>query len=150
MVGAMAGDDPEGWELLRAVNRKAAEERDLYVFTNQTGVGSLEVNTFQRAADVVIQKSLKEGFGLVVSETFWKERPLVAGATGGIPMQFPPGHERFLVRTVEECAAQVLFLLGDAPAAAEFGRAGRGHVQKHFLMPRLLRDELRLMRDLVA
>ena len=86
MVGAMAGDDPHGWEILDTINAEAVNDPDLYVFTNMTGVGNMEVNAFQRTADVVLQKSLREGFGLVVAEAFWKGKPIVAGYAGGIPL----------------------------------------------------------------
>ena len=82
LIGAMAGDDPEGWELLDRVEEESANDPDMYVFTNLGGVGSMEVNVFQRGCDVVIQKSLREGFGLVVSEALWKEKPVVAGRAG--------------------------------------------------------------------
>ena len=95
LVGAIAGDDAEGWELLALVQKETADDDDIYVFTNLAGVGSIEVNAFQRASDLVIQKSLREGFGLVVSEAFWKGKPLVAGRAGGIPMQFPNGYESY-------------------------------------------------------
>lgn len=88
-MGAIAGDDPEGWQLLAIVQQEAAKDDDLCVFTNLGGVGSMEVNAFQRVCDLAIQKSLREGFGLVVSEAFWKGKALVAGRAGGIPMQFP-------------------------------------------------------------
>jgi hypothetical protein len=65
-----AGDDPQGWEILDKINAEAADDPDLYIFTNLTGVGSMEVNAFQRAADIVLQKSIREGFGLVVAEAF--------------------------------------------------------------------------------
>lgn len=150
LVGALAGDDPEGWQILEKVNAEALKDSDLHIFTNLTGVGNMEVNVFQRAASVVIQKSLKEGFGLVVSEALWKEKPLVAGAAGGIPMQFPDGYERYLVHSPEECAERVSFLLENPEKAADFGRAGKKKVQKEFLLPRLIRDELRLIRDVLA
>jgi trehalose synthase len=70
MIGAMAGDDPQGWEILDKINAEAVDDPDLYIFTNLTGVGSMEVNAFQRAADIVLQKSIREGFGLVVAEAF--------------------------------------------------------------------------------
>jgi trehalose synthase len=76
LVGAIAGDDPEGWQLLALVQKETADDDDAYGFTNLAGVGSMEVNAFQRACDVVVQKSLREGFGLVVSESFWKGKPL--------------------------------------------------------------------------
>jgi trehalose synthase len=108
----------------------------------------MEVNVFQRGCDVVIQKSLREGFGLVVAEALWKEKPVVAGKAGGIPIQFPPGFERYLTNTVEGCAQQVLHLLTHVGERAAFGRAGREHVRRQFLAPRLLRDELQLMKAL--
>ena len=145
LIGGMAADDPEGWNILDQVQEIAAQDQDLYVFTNSGGVGSMEVNVFQRGCDVVIQKSLREGFGLVVAEALWKERPVVAGKTGGIPMQFPPGYERYLVLSVEECAERVLELLGHREDSVSFGRAGREHIRQHYLLPRLLRDELRLI-----
>ena len=149
LIGAMAGDDPEGWTMLERVEEEVAADPDLFVFTNLSGVGSMEVNVFQRGADVVIQKSLREGFGLVVSEALWKERPVVAGRAGGIPMQFPAGFDRYLVDSVEACAAQVVHLLGHAGARGEFGRAGREHVRRRFLLPRLVRDELALIKRLI-
>jgi trehalose synthase len=81
LIGAMAGDDPEGWEQLDRVEEESANDPDMYVFTNLGGVGSMEVNVFQRGSDVVIQKSLREGFGLVVAEALWKGKPVVAGMT---------------------------------------------------------------------
>ena len=149
LIGAMAGDDPEGWTMLERVEEEAAQDPDLFVFTNLAGVGSMEVNVFQRGSDVVIQKSLREGFGLVVSEALWKEKPVVAGRAGGIPMQFPPGFDRYLVDSVEACAAEVVHLLGRPGERGDFGRAGREHVRRRFLLPRLIRDELALIRRLV-
>jgi trehalose synthase len=105
----------------------------------------MEVNLFQRGCDVVIQKSLREGFGLVVAEALWKEKPVVAGRAGGIPTQFPDGFERYLVNSVEDCAEQVAYLLNHRGEAGKFGRAGRERVRAQFLLPRLARDELRLI-----
>jgi trehalose synthase len=150
MLGAMAGDDPEAWGILDEINAEAVDDPDLYVFTNLTGIGSMEVNAFQRAAKVVLQKSLREGFGLVVAEAFWKSRPVVAGHAGGIPMQFPAGYEDYLVQSVEDCAARVLYLLEHAEIAESFGRAGKSKIQAEFLLPRLIRDELRLIKQVVG
>jgi trehalose synthase len=150
MLGAMAGDDPEGWGILDQINAEAVDDPDLYVFTNLTGIGSMEVNAFQRAADVVLQKSLREGFGLVVAEAFWKSRPVVAGHAGGIPMQFPVGYEDYLVESVEDCAAKILHLLDHAEIAENFGRAGKSKIRAEFLLPRLIRDELRLIKQIVG
>ena len=150
LIGAMAGDDPEGWALLDRVEEEAAGDAGMFVFTNLAGVGSMEVNVFQRGCDVVIQKSLREGFGLVVSEAFWKERPVVAGKAGGIPMQYPQGFEANLVEGVEACAERVIELLRQPGHRGAFGRAGREHVRRHFLLPRLVRDELRLIKKLIG
>lgn len=146
LIGAMAGDDPEGWQLLDRVQEESAHDKDLFVFTNVAGVGSMEVNVFQRGCDVVIQKSLREGFGLVVSEALWKEKPVVAGRAGGIPMQFPEGFERYLIDNVEDCATQIVRLLRHLGERGEFGRAGRERVRREFLLPRLARDELSLIK----
>jgi len=150
LIGAMAGDDPEGWELLDRVEEEASGDKDMFVFTNLAGVGSMEVNVFQRSCDVVIQKSIREGFGLVVSEAFWKEKPVVAGHAGGIPMQCPEGFEANLVHTVEACAERIVHLLARPGERGAFGRAGREHVRRHFLLPRLVRDELRLIKQLLT
>ena len=146
LIGSMAGDDPEGWEILEQVRKEAAEDPDVFVFTN---LGSLEVNAFQRGCDVVIQKSIREGFGLVVSEAFWKEKPVVAGNAGGIPMQFPEGFQQYLVETIEQCAERIVYLMKQPGEGGAFARSGREHVLRHFLVPRLVRDELRLIRHLL-
>ncbi len=150
LIGGMAGDDPEGWDLLERIEEEAATDPDLFVFTNLGGVGSMEVNLFQRGCDLIIQKSIREGFGLVVSEALWKEKPVIAGRAGGIPMQFPEGYHHYLIDTVEECADRVLHLLKRPGERGDFGRAGREHVRRHFLLPRLLRDELRLIKELLG
>ena len=149
LIGAMAGDDPEGWRLLDKVQEASARDPDLFVFTNVAGVGSMEVNVFQRGCDVVLQKSIREGFGLVVAEALWKEKPVVAGRAGGIPMQFPEGFDRYLITDVEGCAAAVIHLLRHYGERGRFGRAGREHVRRNFLLPRLARDELALIKNLL-
>lgn len=149
LIGGMAGDDPEGWNLLEQIEEESARDPDLFIFTNLGGVGSMEVNVFQRGCDLIIQKSIREGFGLVVSEALWKEKPVIAGRAGGIPMQFPEEYHRYLIDTVEECADRVLDLLNRPGERGNFGRAGREHVRRHFLLPRLLRDDLRLIKELL-
>lgn len=150
LVGAMAEDDPEGWEIYNSIREVAAMDADIHVFTNLTGVGAHEVNAFQRVADVVVQKSVREGFGLVVSEAVWKGTPVVAGNTGGIPLQIQNGVGGFLVDSVEECAERVMFLLTHSGEAEEIARRGWLRVRERFLMPRLLLDELQLLRSLAG
>ena len=121
---------------------------DIYVFTNLQGVGNIEVNSLQRLAGVVVQKSIKEGFGLVVSEALWKGTPVVAGRVGGIPLQLQDGQSGFLAGTVEECAERIIQLLRDPEEARAMGQRGREWVRQRFLIPRLIRDELRLLASL--
>ena len=148
LVGSMALDDPEGWDVYREVSEAANHDPLIHVYTNLTGVGNVEVNAFQRLSEVVVQKSIREGFGLVVSESLWKGTPVVAGRAGGIPMQMPEGTGGLLVDGIEECAAAMLALLNDRELARELGKGGHRHVRDHFLLPRLLMEELRLLRAL--
>jgi trehalose synthase len=150
LVGSMALDDPEGWEIYRDIKEIAESDPLIHVFTNLTGVGNIEVNAFQRLSDVVVQKSIREGFGLVVSESLWKETPVVAGRAGGIPLQMSNGLEELLVDSVDECADRILRLLRDSERADELARMGSERVREHFLLPRLLLDELSLARDLLT
>jgi trehalose synthase len=150
LVGSMALDDPEGWEVYRQIKDAARSDPDVDIFTNLTGVGNVEVNAFQRLSDVCVQKSTREGFGLVVSETLWKGTPMVAGEAGGIPMQMPSGAGGFLVGSVEECAEKLLFLLRNPDEGAWLARSGKEAVRKRFLLPRLISDELELYADLLG
>lgn len=150
LIGDMAEDDPEGWRIYELLRQQDEKDPDLYVFTNLTGVHAHEVNAFQRSADVVVQKSLREGFGLVVSEALWKGTPVVAGNTGGIRLQMQDGVGGFLVNSVEETAERVLYLLVHSDDAEAIARRGWERVRDRFLMPRLLLDELKLIQSLVG
>jgi trehalose synthase len=97
---------------------------------------------------VIVQTSIREGFSLVVSEALWKGTPVVAGRAGGIPLQMPEGVGGILVEDVQECAHATLELLGGAELAAHLGQSGHQQVREHFLLPRLLMEELRLLRTL--
>lgn len=150
LVGSLALDDPEGWEVYEEVRAATAGDSLIHVLTNLVGVGNIEVNALQSLSDVVVQKSLREGFGLVVSEAVWKGTPVVAGRVGGIPLQLPEGTGGILVDTVEECAEALLHLLRQPEEAHLLGARGREHVREHFLMPRLLGDHLRLLEHLAT
>lgn len=150
LVGSMALDDPEGWAIYREIVAASAADPDIHIFTNLTGVGNIEVNAFQRHSDVVIQKSLREGFGLVVSEALWKDTPVVAGAAGGIPLQLRDGAGGFLVDSIEACAEQTLWLLQHPKEAQAIARRGREVVRERFLLTRLIADELRLYGSLLG
>jgi trehalose synthase len=149
LIASMAHDDPEGWDWYERTVRRAGEDYDIHVLSNLNGVGNVEVNAFQRA-NVVIQKSVREGFGLVVSEALWKRRPVVAGRVGGIPLQLIDGKTGYLVSTTEECAQRVLELLKNPERADMMGTAGREYVREHFLITRNLRDYLRAFRILAG
>jgi trehalose synthase len=144
LVGSMATDDPEGWEFFNATMAYADSDPDIFILNNLNQVGSIEVNAFQSQADVLIQKSTREGFGLTVSEALWKARPFIGGDVGGIPLQVQDGTTGFLVTSPEECADRALRILEEPDLGKQLGRSGKEHVRKHFLMPRLLRDWLRI------
>jgi trehalose synthase len=148
LIGSMAHDDPEGWDYWYKTVNYAAGDRDIYLFSNLTNVGSIEVNAFQSLADVVVQKSIREGFGLVVAEALWKARPLVAGRVGGIPMQVKDGGG-ILVDGIPDAALACAKLLEDPEFARQMGRRGKEHVRERYLTPRLLRDDLRLFAKLL-
>ena len=148
LVGSMALDDPEGWDVYRQVSDAAEGDEQIHLYTNLTGVGNVEVNAFQRLSEVVVQKSIREGFGLVVSESLWKGTPVVAGRAGGIPLQMPEGVGGVLVNSTEECAQAMLKLLSDSELRDQLGQSGRERVREHFLLPRLLMEELRLLATL--
>jgi trehalose synthase len=142
LVGSMATDDPEGFEYFERTMAYAGDDSDIFILSNLNNVGSVEVNAFQTHADVVVQKSVREGFGLTVTEGLWKGRPTVAGRVGGIPLQIVDGETGWLVESPEECAAACIEVLEHPEEARERGRRGRRHVRHAFLHPRLLRDWL--------
>ena len=150
LVGSMALDDPEGWDIYNQIREEASHDDDLFIFTNLTGVGNIEVNAFQRMSDAVIQLSTREGFGLVVSETLWKGTPIIARAVGGIPLQMEGGVGGALVRTVEECAEHIVRFVRDKRAAQELGAKGRELVRERFLLTRMIADELRLYQSVLG
>jgi glycosyltransferase involved in cell wall biosynthesis len=147
LVGSMATDDPEGWEFFNSTMAYADGDPDIHILNNLNNVGAIEVNAFQSQADVVIQKSTREGFGLTVSEALWKARPFIGGKVGGIPLQVQDGETGYLVSSPDECADRSLRILQEPDLGKRLGRSGKEHVRKHFLTPRLLRDWLRIFRD---
>jgi len=150
LVGSMAHDDPEGWEFWNQTVAYADADPDIFILSNLNNVGAIEVNAFQVHSAAVIQKSIKEGFGLTVSEGLWKSRPTVAGNVGGIRTQIENGRTGWLVDSSEDCAKACLEILADPQAARERALAGKEHVRKRFLTPRLLRDRLALFNRLVG
>lgn len=140
-VGSPASDDPEGETVYKETVQAAGDDRDIKLLMLPPN-SDLEINAFQRGATVVMQKSIKEGFGLTVSEALWKERPVIGGNTGGIPLQVIHNVTGFLVDTPEEAAHYALYLLRNPDVRERLGRNGREHVRKNFLITRELRDYL--------
>jgi trehalose synthase len=150
LVGSMAHDDPEGWNYYDQTVSYAGGDPDIYILSNLNNVGAVEVNAFQVHAAAVLQKSIKEGFGLTVSEALWKTRPVVAGRVGGIVDQIEDGESGWLVDSATECAAACAEILADPVAARERALRGKEHVRRNFLTPRLLRDWLVLFNRLLG
>jgi trehalose synthase len=144
LVGSMAHDDPEGWDYYNRTLAHADGDPDIFILSNLNNVGAVEVNAFQVHSAAVLQKSIREGFGLTVSEALWKARPTVAGRVGGIVAQIQDGQTGWLVTSPEECAAACLEVLADPVAARQHALRGKEWVRRHFLTPRLLRDWLAL------
>src|SRR5256885_13537235 len=149
LVGSMATDDPEGWEFFNSTLEYAGGDPDIKILNNLNNVGSIEVNAFQSQAEVLIQKSTREGFGLTVSEALWKARPFIGGDVGGIPLQVQDGKTGYLVSSSEECADRALQILREPELGKQLGRAGQEHVRKQFLPPRLLRHCLGTFKGLL-
>jgi trehalose synthase len=148
LAGSMATDDPEGFHYWELANEARAGDTNVHLLSNIQQVGNVQINAFQRAAEVVLQKSLREGFGLTVSEGLWKGRPVVGGRCGGITLQIDDGVTGYLVDDVETAAKRTADLLRDPDRANEMGAAGREHVRRNFLSTRELEDWLRLFTEL--
>jgi len=148
LVGSMATDDPEGWEFFQHTFEYADGDEDIKILNNLNNVGAIEVNAFQSQSDVCLQKSIREGFGLTVTEALWKGRPTIGGNVGGIPLQIADGETGFLVDSPEQCAERCLEILADPELGKRLGRAGKEHARQEFLSPRLLRDWVELLSEL--
>ncbi len=147
LAGGFASDDPEGQEVYNAVLEKAAGNKSIHILSLPPS-SDIEVNALQRVSSVVLQKSLREGFGLTVSEALWKGKPVVGGNAGGIPLQIMDGHNGFLVTTVDEASAAIASLLRYPKKAREMGKIGKEHVRKNFLITRHIRDYLLIFQTL--
>jgi trehalose synthase len=144
LIASMASDDPEGWSYFEKTARYAGGDSDIHLLTDLVGVHDVEVNAFQRASDVVLQKSLREGFGLTIAEALWKEIPVVGAHVGGIPLQILNNATGFLVDSIEEAAEKTIYLLKHPEVAKKMGEKGKNHVRKNFLITRHLEDYLKL------
>ena len=147
LAGGGATDDPEGEEVLEKVKTQAADDQDIHVLLLPPA-SHLEINALQRGSSVVLQKSLREGFGLTVAEALWKAKPVIASAVGGIPLQIKHQYSGILTHTIEGTAYWIKRLLNDPEYAHGLGIQGREHVKYHFLITRHLRDYLMLFLSL--
>jgi trehalose synthase len=149
LAGGGATDDPEGAVVLQEVMEEAGEDEDVIIL-NLPPWSALEINALQRVSTILIQKSLKEGFGLTVTEGLWKAKPVIAGAVGGIPTQIIHKLTGVLVHSVEGCAYQIRYLLTHPEFAQQLGRNGREHVKENFLMTTNLKRWLVLFQIMLG
>ena len=145
LAGGGASDDPEGAAVLQEVRDEAGEDPDIIILDLPPWC-ALQINALQRASTIIVQKSLKEGFGLTVTEALWKGKPTIAGAVGGIPNQIIHKLTGVLVHSVEGCAFQIRYLLTHPEFARTIGANGREHVKENFLMTTNVKRWLLLFR----
>jgi trehalose synthase len=149
LIGSLAHDDPEGAEWLEKIKKYSKGDENIHVLSNLDGIADLEVNAFQSISDVILQKSIREGFGLTVTEALWKETPVIGGNVGGIQLQIEDGVNGFLVNSIDEAADRVLYLLKHPERAKEMGKSGREKVKNNFLLFSHVEKYLDLFRDLI-
>lgn len=147
LAGGGATDDPEGMEVFKEVQEAAAQDRDIHVLFLPPAPRI--INCLQRGADIVLQKSLKEGFGLTVTEALWKSKPVIGGNTGGIRLQVFDHYTGFLVNTPEGAALRIRYLLQNKELCNKLGKEGRQLVQDNFLITRQVREKLTVMATLM-
>jgi trehalose synthase len=148
MVGNFASDDPEGERILAKMRVATMGVSDLFIIANKAD--DRATKAFQTAATVVLQKSLKEGFGLTVTEALWAGTPVIGGNVGGIVIQIENRVNGFLVNSIAETTQRIVELVSDPTKAAQMGVAGREIVRQKFLTPRLIRDDLKLLIDVIT
>jgi trehalose synthase len=149
LAGGGATDDPEGAAVLQEAKQEAADDPDVIIL-NLPPWSAIEINALQRASTLIIQKSVKEGFGLTVTEGLWKSKPVIAAAVGGIPTQVIHKLTGVLVHSVEGCAYQIRYLLTHPEYAAQLGKNGHEHVKENFLMTTSVKRWLLLFQILLG
>jgi len=142
-AGGTASDDPEGTEVLNMLREKVGKDKDFHILVLPP-FSDFEVNALQCASTIVLQKSLREGFGLTVTEALWKSRPVIASAVGGIPYQVIHNSTGLLVHSIEGAAYQIRYLLNNPQVAERLGKRGKEHVREKFLLTTNLRNYLLL------
>jgi len=146
LAGGTATDDPEGLKVLEEAREKAQQDKDIHILLLPQA--DLEVNALQRASTVVVQKSIREGFGLTVSEALWKAKPVVASNAGGIPLQIKHRYSGLLCHSVEGAAFAMKQFLNNPQYAKKLGENGKEHIRNNFLITRHLRDYMLLFLSL--
>ncbi len=147
LMGNFATDDPEGSYMYKKVVHKAKRMSDVTIIVN-SGT-DLSVNALQRTSEVVLQKSIKEGFALTVSEALWKQTPVVAGNVGGIPNQIINGQNGYLIENIDECAKRTIEILKDKKKQRRMGKFAREYVRNNFLITRHLLDYIELLNRVI-
>lgn len=146
LAGGTAEDDPEGIKVFEEVMEKSKIDQDIHILLLPQN--DIEVNALQRASDVIIQKSLREGFGLTVAEALWKAKPVVASNVGGIPLQIKHKYSGLLCHSIEGASFSIKQLLSSPAYAKKLGENGREHIKNNFLITRHLRDYMLLFLSL--
>lgn len=147
LAGGGATDDPEGEKVLAEVQEAVGVDKDIFLLLLPPA-SDIEINALQRASSVVLQKSLREGFGLTVAEALWKSKPVIAGAVGGIPLQITNKYSGLLTNTIEGTAFALKQLLQNPDYAKRLGGNGHEHIKKNYLITRHLKDYLLLFLSL--
>jgi trehalose synthase len=147
LAGGGATDDPEGHVVMEQVKAEAGNDKDIFILF-LPNASDLEINALQRASTIVLQKSLREGFGLTVAEALWKAKPVIASAVGGIPLQIAHQYSGILTHTIDGTAYWIKRLLNDPVFAQWLGKNGREHIRRNFLITRHLNDYLLLFLSL--
>ncbi|MCK4348292.1 MAG: glycosyltransferase [Thermoplasmatales archaeon] len=148
LMGSMATDDPEGQDIFENVEKTVGDDKDIHLVMNAPDIA---VNALQRASSVVIQRSLKEGFAITVSEALWKGTPVVASSVGGIPSQVIDGKDGYLLKPMDldGFADKIIHIINNPDVAKKMGQYGRNHVKNNFLITRHLLDYIHLMKKLI-
>ena len=146
-------DDPEAARIYKKTKKAAGNDKDIHLFFDQKDLGDLNIDqfiaAFQTGSDIILQKSIVEGFGLTVTEGMWKGKPVIGGKVGGIKLQIKNGQNGFLVTNPEDCAKTIVRLFKNPKEAKRVSQSAKESVRTNYLMPRLLRDYLKIMVEIL-
>ena len=149
----LASDDPQAINVYEKCKKESENDPNIFLFSDANLLSGLKVDTFvnaiQTGSDVILQKSVKEGFGLTVTEAMWKEKPVIGGNVGGIKLQIKDGQNGFLVDTPQQAGKRIIQLIKNPDLAKKISKEAHQTVKENFLIPRVLRDYLKLFKELV-